>query len=172
MKTRAKGRSVKTLVRFLVWSKRSPRCWSLNAASVVEAVTFPLHRVLIKEWKSTNSQVTLGYRQGFGIQTFSKLQVNGNVWDEGCGAGWEPCGCLFWFFFLSFKYKSLNGHSSVLNPSPHVTRKQAEVNKAELLSSRGRDQHGESFMYIFTRCCYDDKNHKITEKKRKEKASL
>lgn len=41
-----------------------------------------------------------------------------------------------------------------LNLSPHVTTKHAEVNKAELLSSRGRDQHGELLMYIFTRCCY------------------
>lgn len=72
-------------------------------------------------------------------------------------------------FILSFKYKSLNGHSSVLNPSPHVTRKHAEVNKAELLSSRGRDQHGESFMYIFTRCCYDEIINNNRKRKGKKK---
>lgn len=77
-------------------------------------------------------------------------------------AGWGGGGTFF-----SFQYKSLNGYSSVFNSSPREIRKVWEVNKAKLLSPRGRDQHGESVMYIFTLCCCDE----IINNNKKRKAS-
>lgn len=122
--------------------------WGLNTTAVGEDVTFPPRkRLSLWKWRSTNSQVNLGwyYHYYFYPKCIWWLTISGECCTQ-AGESWVWVG-VGGQYRLLFQYKSLNRHSSVVWFIP--TWCFVEVNEAKLLSSRGRDQHGESFIYIY-----------------------